>query len=308
MNNYYVIIDCDPGIDDAMAIMNALNTDSIKVLLLSTVSGNLTIEETVKNTLELTQIFGSDVPVAEGAKEPVKRQAVYAGKAQGSKGLGGFIFKTPKTKPFMLKSPDAIYYFLQSNPAGNTTLVCTGPMTNIANLFKKYPDAKNLISRIVFMGGSKDEEGVKEPYREFNVAFDPEAMQMVFDAHIPMIMVPMELGHIAYFTPEEQLKIKHANAVGNIFYKMFTKYNDYHVGKLGAAVHDSCATIYLTYPEIFTLEPAFISVKYHKKDDKEYGYINCNFHSKKEPNAQVCVDMNIEKFKKIIYGNLFNYN
>ncbi|NCB48176.1 MAG: ribonucleoside hydrolase RihC [Clostridia bacterium] len=308
MKNYYVIIDCDPGIDDAMAIMNALNSSSIEVKLLSTVSGNLSIEETMKNALKLTEIFKKDIPVAEGASEPIKRQAVYANKAQGSKGMGGFTFKTPKAKPFFLKSPEAIYYFLKGNPAKNTTIMCLGPMTNIANLLTKYPDAKNMISRIVFMGGSKDEQGVKEPYREFNVAFDPEAMQIVFDSKIPLVMVPMELGHIAYFDPNEQLKIKKANALGAIFYKMFKKYNDFHVGKLGAAVHDSCAALYLSYPEIFRLEPSFLKIKYHKKDDIEYGYVKCDFNSKSQRNAEVCVDMDIEKFKKIIFGNLSNYN
>ena len=307
MKDYYVIIDCDPGIDDAMAIMNAVRSENIEVNLISTVSGNLTIEETVKNALKLTEIFKVDIPVAEGAKEPVKRQAVYASKAQGTKGMGGFTFPTPKKKPFILKSPDAIHYFLCQNPARNTTILCMGPMTNIANLLIKYPEAKDMISRIVFMGGSKDENGSTIPYREFNVAYDPEAMQIVFNSNIPLVMVPMELGHIAYFTPEEQLKIKRANAVGEIFYKMFSKYNDFHVGKLGAAVHDSCSALFLSNPEIFTVEPAFIKIDYHKNDGQEYGDINCDFNAK-EHNAMVCVDVDIEKFKKIIYGNLFYYN
>lgn len=307
MKDYYVIIDCDPGIDDAMAIMNAVNSENIEVKLISTVSGNLTIEETMKNALKIAEFLNIDIPVAEGARQPIKRQSVYASAAQGKKGLGGYTFAKPKTKPFILKSPDAIHYFLSENPAKNTTLMCIGPMTNIANLLKKYPDAKDMISRIVFMGGSKDENGMTEPYREFNVAYDPEAMQIVFDSHIPLVMVPMELGHIAYFTPEEQGKIKRANAIGEIFYKMFTKYKDFHVGELGAAVHDSCCALYLSNPEIFRVEEARISIDYHKQVGKEYGFINCDFTSKK-PNALVCVDVDVEKLKKIIYGNLFNYN
>lgn len=307
MKDYYVIIDCDPGIDDSMAIMNAINSNNIEVKLISTVSGNLTIEETMKNALKLVEVFGANIPVAEGSREPIKRQPVYAGMAQGSKGLGGFTFKTPKTKPFVLKSPDAIHYFLCDNPARNTTLLCMGPMTNIAKLLKKYPESREMISRIVFMGGSKDENGSTKPYREFNIAYDPEALQIVIDSHIPLVMVPMELGHIAYFTPEEQEKIKRANAVGEIFYKMFSKYNDYHVGKLGAAVHDSCSALYLSNPEIFTIQPAEIKVEYYGKGDESYGYVNCNFDSLM-PNAHICVDVDIDKFKKIIYGNLFNYN
>ena len=307
MKDYYVIIDCDPGIDDAMAIMNAVNSENIEVKLISTVSGNLTIEETMKNALKLVELFNVDIPVAEGAKAPIKRQSVYASMAQGTKGMGGYTFAKPKRKPFILKSPDAIHYFLSENPAKNTTLMCIGPMTNIANLLKKYPDAKDMISRIVFMAGSKDENGMTEPYREFNVAYDPEAAQIVFDSNIPLVMVPMELGHIAYFTPEEQGKIKRANAIGEVFYKMFTKYKDFHVGELGAAVHDSCCALYLSNPEIFTTEEAHIKIDYHKQVGKEYGYIECDFDSK-TPNATVCVDVDVEKLKKIIYGNLFNYN
>lgn len=307
MKDYYVIIDCDPGIDDAMAIMNAVNSENIEVKLISTVSGNLTIEETVKNALKVTEFLNIDIPVAEGARAPIKRQSVYASMAQGSKGMGGYTYNKVKKKPFILRSPDAIHYFLSENPAKNTTLLCMGPMTNIANLLKKYPDAKDMISRIVFMGGSKDENGSTEPYREFNVAYDPEAMQIVFDSHIPLVMVPMELGHIAYFTSEEQGKIKRANAVGEIYYKMFTKYKDFHVGELGAAVHDSCCALYLSNPEIFKTEEALIKVDYHTQKGKEYGFINCKFNTKR-PNATVCVDVDVEKLKKIIYGNLFNYN
>ena len=308
MKNYYVIIDADPGIDDSLAIMNALNSDKIEVKLISTVAGNMPIEETMNNTLKLVELFKKDVPVAQGASEPLKRQPCYATSAQGSSGLGGYKVKNVRRKPFVLKSPDAIHYFLCENMARNTTILCMGPMTNIANLLIKYPEARDMISRIVFMGGSKDENGSTEPYREFNVAFDPEAMKVVLDSKIPLVMVPMELGHFAYLPPEEQQKMRRANSLGEVFYKMFTKYNDYHVGKLGAAVHDSCSAIYLTNPEIFHTEPAEISVQYHTgKDGNQYGYIKCDTSSN-NPNASVCVDMDVETFKKIIFGSLFNYN
>ena len=309
MRNYYVIIDCDPGIDDAMAIMNALNSPNIEVKLISTVAGNLSIDETVKNALKLTEIFESNVPVCVGASEPLKRQPAYATAAQGVKGFGAYQFEEVKNKPFELKGSDALHYFLTGNPAKNTTILCMGPMTNIAKLLKDYPEDKNLISRIVFMGGSKDENGETVPYREFNIAFDPEAVQVVFNSKIPLVMVPMELGHIAYFDKEEQGKIKRANKVGKIFAKMFSKYNDYHVGRLGAAVHDSCSALYLSNPEIFKVNSALLSVKYYKDKEKniEYGYIKCDFEAK-EKNAKVTTDMDIDKFKKIVYGNLFNYN
>ncbi len=307
-----VIVDCDPGIDDAVAILNLLNTSFINLNLISTVSGNLTIEETVKNALQLVEIFGKPIgkepPVSVGADGPLVRQAVYASMAQGSTGLGGYQFSTPKRKPIELKGEDAIYYYLKQNELQGTTLVCIGSMTNVARLLTEYGDAAKMIKKIVFMGGSKDEDGSTVPYREFNVAFDPEALKIVIKSGVPLVMVPMELGHFAFFDKEEIEKIRKANSVGKIIGKMFDKYHDFHMGKYGAAVHDSCAALYVITPEIFKTEDAKIDIKYYKKDDgTEYGYIKCVVGADK-PNAQVCVDVDIETFKKIIYGNIFSYN
>ena len=307
MRDYYVIIDCDPGIDDAMAIMNAFATESIKVKLLSTVSGNLSIENTLKNTLKLTELFGCDVPVSKGASSPIKRQAIYASMAQGDKGFGGYQFDEVKGKPISLEREDALHYYLHDNAARRSVIVCLGPMTNVAKLLKTYPEDKEYISKIVFMGGSKDEDGSTMPYREFNIAYDPEATKQVIESGIPLVMVPMELGHIAYFDKQEQRQINKINKLGHVFYQMFKGYKDFHVGKLGAAVHDSCAVLYLTYPEIFKTLPAKLSLKYHSSGESEYGYIDCSFQ-KKDKNALVCVDMDIEKFKTIVYGNLSKFS
>ena len=306
MKNYYVIIDCDPGVDDAMAIMNALNSPDIEVKLISTVSGNLNIDNTLKNTLKLMEILDGDVPVCRGADKPLKRQSVYASMAQGEAGFCGYQYDTVSKDAITLDSVEALHYYLHDNMARNTTILCLGPMTNIAKLLLKYEEDKKYISRIVFMGGSKDEDGSRVPYREFNIAYDPEATKIVIDSHIPLVMIPMELGHIAYFDKNEQRKINKINKVGHVFYQMFKGYNDYHIGKLGAAVHDSCATLYLTYPEIFRSHGARIEVKYYPSKDGDYGYISCDFNSA-DKNAVVCVDMDVNKFKTIIYGNLVNY-
>ena len=308
MVNENVIFDCDPGIDDAVALMNLVNTDSINLNLISTVSGNLTIEETVKNALKLVELYGKPIPVSIGASAPLVRQAVYAAAAQGTKGLGAYQFAEPKSKPIELKGEDAIYYYLKQHELEGTTLLCTGSMTNIAKLLTEYRDADKMINKIVFMGGSKDEDGSTVPYREFNVAFDPEALKIVIKSGIPLVMVPMELGHFAFFDKEEIKKIEKANDIGKKIAKMFKKYHDFHMGKYGAAVHDSCAALYVTNPEIFKMEDAKIAIKYYKNEEgQEYGYIKCDFHHEK-PNAQICVDVDIETFKKIVYGNLFSYN
>lgn len=304
--HYYTIIDCDPGIDDAMAIMNAVSSDHVCIKLISTVSGNLSIDNTLKNTLKICELLGVDIPVSRGASSPLKRQAVYATMAQGTAGFGGYQYDKVAGREISLQGEDAIHYYLHDTLSKNTTIVCLGPMTNIAKLLKKYPEDKDRIARIVFMGGSKDEEGDVAPYREFNIAYDPEATRQVIASGVPLVMIPMELGHIAYFDKAEQKLIRRMNALGKTFYKMFQNYNDYHVGRLGAAVHDSCAVLYLSFPEIFKTAPARLELKYYKAGDTEYGYVDCSL-TKENKNALVCVDMDIDKFKTIVYGNLAKF-
>ena len=288
-----IMIDCDPGVDDAMALMNALYSPQVRTLLITSVGGNTTSDVTGRNALHIVELCHRKTPVAYGESFPLYRKANFATYAHGENGLGGYSYKTIYSNPLKENAVDAMYNTLLQHKDQHITLLSLGPMTNIASLIRKYPDCRQYIRKIVFMGGTK-EQVLTEPYNEFNICFDPEATGIVLDSGIPLVMVPMEMGHMAYLSHEEIKQIKHTNKTGKKLAKMFEKYYDHHVNIHGAATHDSCTLFYLTHPEHFKTEKAEIIVREY---DTEHIFVDVDYHSK-NPNALVCVDMDIEAFKK----------
>ncbi len=286
-----IIIDCDPGVDDAMAIMNALYSTKVRTLLISCVAGNNSITQITNNALHIVELCHRRTPVASGATVPLYKKANYGTFAHGKQGLGAYTYKGPYTKPLKDDAVEAMYKTLTENKDKQTTILSIGPLTNIAMLLRKYPECTEYIRKIVFMGGSKESE--KEPYAEFNINFDPDAARIVFDSGVPLVMVPMELGHFAYLDHEDIAVIKRTNASGKRLAKMFENYKDRHVGEHGAAVHDSAALYYLTHPEHFKTEKAYIEIK----PFGDIHYIGVDYTSD-HPNALVCVDMDIDDFKQ----------
>lgn len=302
-----LIIDTDPGVDDAIALLYAIKSEKFNIQLLSSEGGNSPVENITANTLHLLELFGENIPVAQGSKKPLKREATYAKKAQGKSGLGGYSFNKKKLKTHAVdgEACDVIYQTLKSNKT-KTTIVSIGPMTNLAKMFQKYPDSKKYIKQIVFESGTK-EKIYGTPYKSFNVGYDPESAEIVLKSGVKLVMVPMELGHFAYLDKDDIKKFKNTNKIGKIYAKMFTKYRDFHVGNLGAAVHDVCTIYYLTHPQHIKTEPAFIEIKYYQKEDgSNYGYIDLDF--KKKPNALVCLDLDINMFKYDLFCALEKCN
>ena len=302
-----LIIDTDPGVDDAIALLYAIKCEKFNIQLLSSEGGNSPIENITANALHILELLNENIPVVEGSKNPLKREATYAKKAQGKSGLGAYSFnrKKLKTKPIDGEACDVIYETLKANKT-KTTIVSIGPMTNLAKMIEKYPDCKKHIKQIIFESGTK-EKIYGKPYKSFNVGYDPEAAEIVFKSGIPLVMVPMELGHFAYLDKDDIKRFKNTNQIGKIYTKMFKGYNDFHVGKLGAAVHDVCTIYYLTKPQHMKIEPAFIEIKYYTNPDgSNFGYIDIDFS--KKPNAKVCVDLDINMFKYDLFSALEKCN
>ena len=297
-----IIIDTDPGVDDAIALMYAIKCGELNINLLSVEAGNSPVENITTNTLHLVELFKEDIPVAQGSKKPLKREPVYPVKAQGKGGLGGYTYNKKKVtrKPVDGEACDVMFETLKKNKT-KTSIISIGPMTNIAKMILKYPESKNLIKEIIFESGTK-EKIIGRPYKSFNVGFDPEAAEVVLNSGIKLVMIPMELGHFAYLDHDDIKKFKHTNRIGKIFAKMFTKYRDGHVGDLGAAVHDACAVYYLTFPDAMKTEKAFIEIKYYTENGENFGYIDIDF--KKKPNATICVDLDIDMFKYDLFKAL----
>src|SRR5580704_19029320 len=187
-----IIIDTDPGIDDAMAILLALRSPELKVEAITPVSGNVPLELTLPNALRLVEIAGrTDIPVAAGASHPLVRRLATAGHVHGVNGLAGVDFPEPKTKPVHETAPELIRRIVRENP-GEITIVGVGPLTNVALALRADPELANMIPAIAIMGGSLS-GGNMTPAAEFNLYVDPEAARIVFDANIPLTMVGLDV-------------------------------------------------------------------------------------------------------------------
>ncbi|HTV59198.1 MAG TPA: nucleoside hydrolase [Verrucomicrobiae bacterium] len=187
-----IIIDTDPGVDDAMAIFLALRSPELKIEAITPVSGNVPLALTLPNALRLVEIAGrTDVPVAGGASVPLVRDLVTAKYVHGENGLGGVEFPEPTVKPVAETATEIICRLVRSNP-GEITIVAVGPLTNIATVLRSDPEIARLIPAIVLMGGGISHGNVT-PAAEFNLYVDPEAARVVFDAGIPLTMVGLDV-------------------------------------------------------------------------------------------------------------------
>jgi inosine-uridine nucleoside N-ribohydrolase len=199
-----IILDCDPGVDDAMAIFLALRSPELRVEAVTAVSGNVPLSFTLPNALRLVEIAGrTDVPVAGGAATPLVRRLTTASYVHGNNGLGGVEFPEPKLKPVAEPAAQLIQRVVRSSP-GEITIVGVGPLTNVATALKSDPGLASQIKEIVVMGGSLSGGNIT-PAAEFNFYVDPEAARIVFNAGVPLTMVGLDVTH-KVLLGEEHLK------------------------------------------------------------------------------------------------------
>ena len=294
-----VIINCDTGIDDAVALMMAVKSDKFDIRLITTDVGNVGPKQSAINCNDILELIGGPVvPVCAGEGKCLTREREHVA-VHGKTGLGEYKF--PKNSRKILEE-DVVEVLNRTIEESNEklTILCISPTTNLAKLLKKYPESAKKIEKIVIMAGSIEPtpKGVA-PYPEINISVDPEAAEIVFGAGIPMEIVPMEMGHTAYLDWQEVFKTKNLNFVGSVFEVMFRAYKDRHV-KNGIAMHDGTAVAYMTNPELFKVSPVHTEIEYF--DSVDTGIITMDF--KKKPNAITCTEINIKKFKKLYFDLL----
>jgi len=253
MKKRNIIIDCDPGIDDIIALSFAIaNEDKLNILGITTVAGNQSIEKVTSNTLKLISFFNKDIKVAKGQKGPLLRDKCVISKVHGENGMGDYELPEPK---IMLSSDNAIT-FLRDTILGcedMVTLVPIGPLTNIALLIKTFPEVVNKIELLSIMGGSTD-VGNYTPSAEFNVWADPEAASIVFKSGIPIVMSGLNVTHTTGLYREDvdsllKSKGKVTHMCGEIL-DFYFKGDHVNNGKF-TPIHDACSIMYLLYPEIY---------------------------------------------------------
>lgn len=251
-----IVIDCDPGHDDAMAILWALASPQLELRAVTTVAGNQTIEKVTTNAIKvLTKAGRLDIPVAMGAKTPLIRKLVVGGEVvHGSSGLEGPVLPECGFAPSKLTALELLIQTLEEAEE-KITLIPIGPLTNIATLLIVRPDLKEKIERLSIMGGGAY-MGNWTPAAEYNIWADPEAAKVVFHAGLPIIMAGLDVTHKAYITREENEVLRaQGNEISVFAAELIDYFSRYHYeveGFPGCTMHDPTAVAALLYPEIFT--------------------------------------------------------
>ena len=273
-----VIMDCDPGIDDGIALAYAAaHQDEIELLAVTTFAGNQTIDKVTKNALELVDFYGLKVPVARGQERPLVKEVIHAEEFHGETGLGHCVLPETGTKA---ASDNAVFFIreiLDDLPEGQqVTFIETAPMTNLALLLRVFPEVKDKIRRIVFMGGAV-KGGNVTPAAEFNIYADPEAAKIVFEAGIPLVMCGLDATMKCNLTRNQIMKLCQsgnpvARACGDMAGYVLENSSKY---RCVASIHDAVPFMYLLHPEFFKMEKAILDVDC--SDGAGRGAMLCDF-------------------------------
>ena len=252
-----IIIDTDPGQDDAIAILLALGSpDEIELLGITTVAGNVPLKLTQKNARIICELAGRpETLVFAGCDRPLSRPLVTAEHVHGKTGLDGPTLPNPQMEIKKQHGVDFIIETLRTEPSGTVTLCPLGPLTNIATALEKAPDIINRIAEIVLMGGAYFEVGNITPTAEFNIYVDPEAADIVFKSGIKIVVMPLDVTHKVLVTrPRNDAFRKIGSSVGVATAEMtdfFERFDKDKYGTAGAPLHDPCVIAYLIKPELF---------------------------------------------------------
>lgn len=253
-----IIIDTDPGQDDAVAILLALaSPDEINVLGITAVAGNVPLALTAKNARIVCELAGkTNVPIYAGCDRPLGRDLVTAEHVHGQTGLNGPTLPDPEMQLEDGHGVDFIIETLRAQPSGTVTLCPLGPLTNIATAFTKAPDIVGKVQEIVLMGGAYFEVGNITPTAEFNIYVDPQAADIVFRSGAPITVMSLDVTHKVLVTPKRNDAFRTLNTpVGIAVAQMtdfFERFDKEKYGSDGAPLHDPCVTAYLIQPDLFT--------------------------------------------------------
>lgn len=308
-----IILDCDPGHDDALAMTMAVASPQIDLLAVTTSAGNQTPDKTLNNAMRmLTLLHREDIPVAQGNQTPLVKPLETAPEVHGKTGLDGANLPDPD---FAVQDVPAIELIAETLQASDeqVTLVVTGPMTNAALFLRVYPDlAREKIDQIVFMGGAMG-LGNWRPSVEFNIFVDPEAAKIVLNFGIPLVMAPLNVTHKAQIMKDEIASIKKIdNPVGQAFYGLLSFFEQYHEnpkwGFKGAPLHDPCTIAWLIDPTMFKTDRMNVDVE--TQGDLTRGETVCDYYllTGKPQNTEVMLDIDRERFIKLVMDSLKSFD
>jgi pyrimidine-specific ribonucleoside hydrolase len=291
-----IVLDCDPGHDDAIALLLALASPEVELLGVTTTYGNQTVAKTTANALRVLELAGrTDVPVALGAAEPLARPLVVAAHVHGESGLDGPVLPEPSVQPV---APEAVDWLATAVAASAepVTLVPTGPLTNVARYLEQHGTTG--LERIVLMGGAIA-EGNMTPAAEFNIWADPEAAQIVFDAQLDVTMIGLDVTHKAVTGPDVQRRLRQAGSVGVFVAELvdfFTVYHRQTYGWEGAPIHDAVAVAHVIRPGLVETKLRHVEVERVSELCRGRTVVDLWLRTERPPNAHVGVDLDGDAF------------
>jgi inosine-uridine nucleoside N-ribohydrolase len=297
-----IILDCDPGHDDAIALLLAVASPEVELLGVTTVAGNQTVDKTTANALLVLELAGRpDIPVYRGADRPFIRAQDVAAHVHGESGLDGPDLPQPTGRVQDLHAVDYLAQEIRARK-GRVTLVPTGPLTNVGLLFALHPDVRP--ERIVLMGGAIG-EGNRTPAAEFNIWADPESAQRVFLEGLDTTMVGLDATHRALITDEHTDRMRGAGRVGKVVAELMDFYARFHKARYpdldGSPMHDPVCVAHLIDPSLMTVLDAFIEVDC--SGGPSWGRTNVDRRNREhfgDPNAKVGLDVDGERFAELI--------
>ena len=296
-----ILLDCDPGHDDAIALLLALASPEVELVGVTTVSGNQTLEKTTANALRLLEFAGrADIPVAAGADRPLVREQFVADYVHGETGLDGP--DLPVAQGAALPQ-HAVKFLAEQIRAHNgaITLVPTGPLTNIALLLELEPDARP--ERIVLMGGAIGEGNVT-PAAEFNIWCDPEAAQRVFESGVDVTMIGLDVTHQALISASQADELRTTGKTGKLVAELVDFYSRFHSLRYpeldGAPMHDPVAVAHVIWPHLVETRGAHIKVDCSWEDGRGRTNVDWRGRSDREHNATVGLNIDGDAFAALL--------
>jgi len=301
-----LLIDCDPGHDDAMAPLRALASPECELLGVSTVAGNQTLEKTTANALRVLEFAGrGDVPVAAGADRPLVRALRVAADVHGETGLDGPDLPPPRGAPVAAHAVDFLAERLLAADRP-VTLVPVGPLTNVALLLARHPAAAARVERIVLMGGAIAEGNVT-PAAEFNVWVDPEAAARVFASGLDVTMVGLDVTHRALLREADAARLRASGRVGTMVAELHGFYARFHrevYGFDGTPVHDAVAVAHALGTGVLETLPRHVAVECGSELCRGRTVVDLWRRTGREPNAQVAVGIDGPAFVGLLVERL----
>ena len=290
-----VILDCDPGHDDAIALLLALASPEVDLVGITTVHGNQTLEKTTDNALRVLALVGrEDVPVAMGADRPLVGEVHVAAHVHGESGLDGPDLPPPASEPVGQDAVD----FLVEHVSSETVIVPVGPLTNVARAL----DRGIRPARIVLMGGAIAEGNIT-PAAEFNIWADPEAAARVFASGLDVTMIGLDVTHGALLTPDWSERFRAAGRVGSFVAELVEFFKQYHArtyGWDGAPIHDAVALAHTFRPEIVRTEHVNVEIELDSELTRGRTVVDRWRRTDRPPNAHVGVEIDSEAFFELL--------